>query len=91
MAALAKRFVDRGVVVPLTYNDAYMGGNYATGDRETCEEGQEEGGDHSEKTGKGRCGVEIYGVDSYPQVISNAWLVCWDFIDCLLAFRLFEF
>ncbi|QRW10069.1 glycoside hydrolase family 35 protein [Ceratobasidium sp. AG-Ba] len=67
MAALAKRFVDRGIVVPLTYNDAYMGGNYATGPVDTCEEGQEEGGDDHDTRGKGRCGVEVYGVDSYPQ------------------------
>ncbi|KAG9092038.1 hypothetical protein FS749_016050 [Ceratobasidium sp. UAMH 11750] len=67
MAALAKRFVDRGVVVPLTYNDAYMGGNYATGSVDKCEEGQEEGGDDNDARGEGRCGVEVYGVDSYPQ------------------------
>ncbi|CUA67195.1 beta-galactosidase, putative [Rhizoctonia solani] len=66
MAALAKRFVDRGVVVPLTYNDAYMGGNYATGKIGQCEEGEEEGGEDGSH-GKGRCGVELYGVDSYPQ------------------------
>ncbi|CAE6466068.1 unnamed protein product [Rhizoctonia solani] len=66
MAALAKRFIDRGVAVPLTYNDAYMGGNYATGKIDQCEEGQEEGGEGGSH-GKGRCGVEIYGVDSYPQ------------------------
>ncbi|CAE6463948.1 unnamed protein product [Rhizoctonia solani] len=66
MAALAKRFVDRGVVVPLTYNDAYMGGNYATGEIGQCEEGAEKGGEGGSH-GKGRCGVEIYGVDSYPQ------------------------
>ncbi|KAG8689056.1 hypothetical protein FRC11_004226, partial [Ceratobasidium sp. 423] len=66
MAALAKRFVDRGVVVPLTYNDAYMGGNYATGEIDQCEEGQEEGAEDGSH-GKGRCGVELYGVDSYPQ------------------------
>ncbi|KAF8752797.1 Beta-galactosidase, domain 3 [Rhizoctonia solani] len=45
MAALAKRFVDKGVVVPLTYNDAYMGGNYATGEIDQCEEGSKEGGE----------------------------------------------
>src|SRR4051812_41453153 len=67
MAALAKRFVDRGVVVPLTYNDAYMGANYATGEIGQCEEGEEEGGEGGSH-GKGRCGVELYGVDSYPQV-----------------------
>ncbi|KAG9119184.1 hypothetical protein FRC07_005939 [Ceratobasidium sp. 392] len=67
MAALAKRFVDKGVVVPLTYNDAYMGGNYATGRVDQCEEGQEEGGDDNDARGEGRCGVEVYGVDSYPQ------------------------
>jgi hypothetical protein len=67
MASLAKRFVDRGVAVPLTYNDAYMGGNYATGQVETCKEGQDEGGENG-ATGEGRCGVEVYGVDSYPQV-----------------------
>ncbi|CAE6501709.1 unnamed protein product [Rhizoctonia solani] len=66
MAALAKRFVDRGVVVPLTYNDAYMGGNYATGKIGQCEEGEEKGGEGGSH-GKGRCGVELYGVDSYPQ------------------------
>ncbi|KAG8744231.1 hypothetical protein FRC10_010593 [Ceratobasidium sp. 414] len=67
MAALAKRFVDRGVVVPLTYNDAYMGGNYATGSVDRCKEGQEEGGGENSGRGEGRCGVEVYGVDSYPQ------------------------
>lgn len=67
MAALAKRFVDRGVAVPLTYNDAYMGGNYATGKTDQCEEGQERGGKGGAR-GRGRCGVELYGVDSYPQV-----------------------
>ncbi|KAF8734557.1 Beta-galactosidase, domain 3, partial [Rhizoctonia solani] len=66
MAALAKRFVDKGVVVPLTYNDAYMGGNYATGEIDQCEEGSKEGGEGG-SYGKGRCGVELYGVDSYPQ------------------------
>ncbi|CAE6444221.1 unnamed protein product [Rhizoctonia solani] len=66
MAALARRFVDRGIVVPLTYNDAYMGGNYATGEIGQCEEGEEEGGENGSH-GKGRCGVELYGVDSYPQ------------------------
>ncbi|CEL57170.1 hypothetical protein RSOLAG1IB_08403 [Rhizoctonia solani AG-1 IB] len=66
MAALAKRFVDQGVDVPLTYNDAYMGGNYATGKVDQCEEGSEEGGEGGSH-GKGRCGVELYGVDSYPQ------------------------
>ncbi|ELU41238.1 glycoside hydrolase family 35 protein [Rhizoctonia solani AG-1 IA] len=66
MAALAKRFVDKGVVVPLTYNDAYMGGNYATGEIDQCEEGSKEGGEGGSH-GKGRCGVELYGVDSYPQ------------------------
>ncbi|CAE6362056.1 unnamed protein product [Rhizoctonia solani] len=66
MAALAKRFIDRGVVVPLTYNDAYMGGNYATGKIDQCEEGHNEGGEGGSH-GKGRCGVELYGVDSYPQ------------------------
>jgi hypothetical protein len=46
MRDIERELRDGGIVVPLTFNDAYRGGNFVTG----------------------LGAVDLYGLDSYPQV-----------------------